>query len=335
MEKCYKNNPQSLFKKYRHLVTWLANTQVGRDYLGLPKRKIGLFLPNGFHEISEESYQATFYTRPVFVKKLWPALCGVDAVQSWIKDFSEAQRLLAWQLGLTRNIPDLAKAIHLADTFYPDANTETTSVDGRAYHSTGANAAWSVLRDGAGTGASDTEANGRCIEVVAWNASNNWWQIGRGFFLFDTSSINDLATVTDAVFSPYILAADLNYNFSSGAISIALVTSAPASNTAIVAGDFDSAGTTQQSGNLAQGSISSNNYNDMTLNSTGRGNISLTGITKFATRDETDRSNTPMTWGSQQTCSAAFNFADNGSNKTKLVVTYTLPAKGAFLLNFI
>ena len=134
-EFCYFNNSKSLFRKYAKLVTWFANTGIGSDYLGTPKSKISILLPNGYEEWGGgRDFRSTFYTRPVYAKKLWSALRVIDMTALWLKDFDEAQKLLAWELGLTRRMPAIADAVHFLGPFYPDPGpSETTSTDWFAY----------------------------------------------------------------------------------------------------------------------------------------------------------------------------------------------------------
>jgi len=68
--------------------------------------------------------------------------------------------------------------------------------------------------------------------------------------------------------------------------NVDIYTSAPASNTALANGDFDSLGSTSQTGSpITYADFSISGYNAFTFNSTGRGNISKTGISKFGSRN--------------------------------------------------
>ena len=59
----------------------------------------------------------------------------------------------------------------------------------------------------------------------------------------------------------------------------------PASNTALVAADYSTGGTTAYATALTYASITTSAYNDFTLNATGLGAIDKTGITKFCGRN--------------------------------------------------
>src|SRR3990167_3374284 len=163
-EFCYANNEKSLFKKYSSLVTTFGNTNIGRDYLGIPntKEKLDLLIPNGFQLRSGESKEeverySVFYSRSVYSRKLLPALSYIDTVSSWINDFEEALKILFWNTGLVKGtIPSFVRSIHLTTSiFNPDPNPETTSVDGYAGRDV-AEETFSTLRSSAGNTSGDT-----------------------------------------------------------------------------------------------------------------------------------------------------------------------------------
>ena len=85
-------------------------------------------------------------------------------------------------------------------TFYPDPDTETTSVDGYVWRDA-VDETWSAIHDAAdGTFSSDT-GSGINVNLSTNATSNHWDRMGRGFILFDTSSIPDTDAVTSATFS--------------------------------------------------------------------------------------------------------------------------------------
>lgn len=319
MELCYANNEKSLFRKYARLVTWFARTGIGSDYLGVPKDTI-LMLPNGYHQGDGRNNRLTLTTRAIYAPKLWKALVAVDRVSGWITDFDEATRLLVWQLGLTRQIPDITRAISFSETtFNPDANVETTSVDGAAWYGTGG-ATFTVLRDGSGSGSQDDSANAITPLVDCASLENQYGTMTRGIFLFDTSSLTAGATLSDAIFSTYVTAKASNLGQ-----SIWMVDSSPNEN--ILIGNYDYEGnytdiTAQSDTKPAVSGISTSAYLDFTCNSTGLGNVSKTSITKYGLKMSADATNTAPTWINGVGDSITINFADNGSNEPKLVVTY-------------
>ena len=113
-------------------------------------------------------------------------------------------------------------------------------------------------------------------------SSNKWQSIGRGIFLFTTSDLTSSASISDAVLSLYYYSKYDGLNITP---NIDIYTSAPASNTALANGDFDSLGTTSQTGSPMAYAYFGSGYEDFTFDSTGRGNISNTGISNFGSRN--------------------------------------------------
>lgn len=201
-------------------------------------------------------------------------------------------------------------------TVYPDADAESTSVDGAVFNS---GATWSGVHDAtAGTGFDDSTSPVQFIRARKVSAGD--WRVNRGFFLFDTSALTAGASISSAIISFAGQGTAVN-NADGGNIDIVQTT--PASNTALVAEDWDEIGTTLQATSLALSSWVStdNTYNDLTLNATGLGNISKTGITKFGTRHSFDTSNTEPTGNNDAFCYTSDNTGT--SSDPKLVVTYT------------
>lgn len=207
-------------------------------------------------------------------------------------------------------------------TYYPDAHEETTSVDGYARH-TESGLTWAQLVAGAGSvgGASEAELQPMHIE---WY-TNEWWNLWRGFFLFDSSGLGASAVISAGVFSIY---GTEKYDACSITPDINVYSSAPASNTDIVAGDFDSVGSTAYCDTaITYANFDDAGYNDFTFNATGLAAISKTSITKLGTRNANYdvTGNTPGYSNGNAYSRVKCYFADQGSNKPKLVITYTIP----------
>ena len=179
-------------------------------------------------------------------------------------------------------------------TFYPDPNTETTSVDGQASYDTGLSFYFgtSDACDDASIASGDTASDAATtISVSATltavdnapfleNSGEDEYScsIRRGFFLFDTSSLPDSAIISAASISYYVISKS---DYSS--MYVGAVTSNPSSNTAITSTDYATVGI----GNLISStstidSITTSSYNTFSLNSTGIAAVSLTSITKTA-----------------------------------------------------
>lgn len=174
--------------------------------------------------------------------------------------------------------------------FYPDANPETSSVDGYAIRS-GTDLTWADIRDGAGTSA-DASGTVNSPLLQASTTSNRWTSMMRDAYLFDTSSIGAGNNPTAATLNFYVEGKLDNFSQSVDVVDVA-----PASDTDIIAADYTTFGTTSF-GSVAISSVTSSSWNSITLNASGLAAISLTGITKFGLRLSGDRTNTEPTWSS-------------------------------------
>jgi hypothetical protein len=216
-------------------------------------------------------------------------------------------------------------------TFYPDPNTETTTVDGRVRNL--GSLTWSTVRDAAtGDYASDSEAgeDGSYVGVQYIDETGLHYIINRDIFLFDTSSIGDGDTINSATFSVVFVSGGTDDEVNDANSYIGVVTSNPASNTALTTADFDTLGTTEQhdSGERVDlTGLTGGSYTNWTLNATGLGNISKTGVTKFGLREGHDINNSAIAQTNGLDSVASLTFADTSGTASdpKLVVVHTMP----------
>ena len=207
-------------------------------------------------------------------------------------------------------------------TFYPDAGTGNTTVDGSVFQRVSAsNASWATIRNGAGTVAEPTLSEGPYFYMGG--GPSGWQFLYRSIFLFDTSSLTSSATISDAVLSLYGYSKSdiLNIN-----PNIDIYTSSPASNNNLQASDFTKIGTISQTGSaIPYYNFITYRYNDFTFNATGRGNISKTGISKFGARNANyDVSgSTPSTSYGYSAIRGYFADQTGTTQDPKLVVTGT------------
>jgi len=211
-------------------------------------------------------------------------------------------------------------SVSASATYYPDAHDETTSVDGVTEEDDDG-AAWATLVGAAGDNAYDTTTDANC---VGWyvTGSKEFKNLRRGIFLFDSSGLPDACTITNAVFSVY---GHTKNDPDSNTPNINVYSSDPASNVELVGGDYNSLGAIAFCDTaIAYGDFSTAGYNDFTLNAAGKAAISKTGVTKFGTREVThDVGNSAPTKTQAGWTELKIYWADNGSNKPKLVATYT------------
>ena len=217
-------------------------------------------------------------------------------------------------------------------TFYPDANPETNTVDGRVNSSFGTGETWANNHDSVGQSAGDAEADQWFVATNTHSTANKWTSIFRAIFLFNTSSIPDDASMNSAILS---LWGTGKGNGNSSNPDINIYSSAPDSDTAVVAGDFDSLGTTAFSTTIAYNSWNTAGYNDFALNAGGLAAIMKTGVSKFGAREATHDAapDAAPTWnlGSQNDFLQGYYADQAGTDKDpKLVVTYTPPVPAGY-----
>jgi len=210
-----------------------------------------------------------------------------------------------------------------SQTFYPDAHAETSSVDGYAgYAGYSVPSTWANLVAAAGNAAQDDATT---IYTYRFNSyTTQWTLLYRSIFLFDTSGLDDAATITGAVLS---IRGQGKVDQLGVTPDINIYSSAPASNTALAAGDFDSLGTTAFSTAITYNGWETNNYNDFTLNAAGLAAIPVDGVAKFGARNASyDVSGTEPSWSASKGAYLTNYSSEQGAGyKPKLVVTYTMP----------
>lgn len=199
-------------------------------------------------------------------------------------------------------------------TFNPNANPESTSVDGYAAWS-GAGSTWATVRAAAGTSSDDTDIFD--MRITSSTTLNLVIRNTRCPVLFDTSSITSSNFVTAATFgftgtSPV----------AEQALSLTVVSTTPTSNTALAASDYNIAkyGTTHLTNDVTQASITDDVEKILTLNSSGLSQINISGITKFALVWVEDIDNT-FVWSSN-TDNRFVVYSAEYTTKPNLTVTY-------------
>lgn len=168
----------------------------------------------------------------------------------------------------------------LTGTFYPDANPETTSVDGALDAGTGT---WTTLLDRTFSSVYDSDADNYFARFMC-GGGTSYWTLIRSLYLFDTSTLGSSASITDATLSFYCI---YNNNPNPGAyVPIYCIYGATTvSNSALSSGDFATTQSTELSNTINQPSFPTNTYNTFTFNSNGRAAINKTGVSKFSFKD--------------------------------------------------
>jgi len=207
-------------------------------------------------------------------------------------------------------------------TVYPDASPETTTVDGYVSE-WDVNTSFATVRSASGNIGIDSTTTA----PIQFNTkiAPNWKAIIRCILLFDTSALTDSSVISAATLSVFCSSKQDNLNLNTF-FAINVYTSAPASNTALAAGDYDSLGATELSSSIAYYNVQTSQYNDWSLNATGLAAINKTGITKLALREAyfDAGGNTPSHNTNNESTDVSLYMAEQGTGfKPKLVITYT------------
>tara|TARA_R100001086_G_C11848145_1_gene260672 strand:+ start:13011 stop:14504 length:1494 start_codon:yes stop_codon:yes gene_type:complete len=196
-------------------------------------------------------------------------------------------------------------------TVYPDPNPETTTTDGRVDHTGDSN--WDNTHDAASGTSTVNDIASVALQV------NTGYLIQRHFYLFDTSAVGS-DSIDSAVLSTYIEAV----NVDNGAL-MGITEATPASNTEIVAGDYDQVGSLTSPVELASqidfGSMSASSYSDFTLNASGEAHIDKSGVTGFSGRLSDDIDDSAST--NKEKITISFSETSGTTQDPKLAVTHS------------
>jgi len=331
----YKIRP--LFEKYQNELVSFCNTSFGRDCLarfGAKQAKdpypVVRVSPDGFTQFKgiengRIRKRSIFHSNSLFLKVFGQALSDIDLSQEYVEKIKQNQKHLViphfmHETGLL--YAQLPQVMSSTNTFNPDADAESTSVDGRVINDQ-SSSTWDNVHDAVtGSAADDTLGNGN--SAVRSRSIGTRFLVYRFFALFDTSSLTDSDTIDAGTkFQMYIETVGNTDN--DGTDYLNVYTTTPASNTALVVEDYDQIDTTQQATSVDFGVLSATAYNDLTLNATGRGNVSTTGITKFGLREGHDAEDDPIATDTTN----EFNGQDaDGSNAPILSVEHSAAVTG-------
>lgn len=200
-------------------------------------------------------------------------------------------------------------------TFYP-------GIDGRLSYF-GA-ATWSTARDA--TDALDTNTTETEQAFARSDGTVANFDCYRSMYNIDTSAIPDTDTISSATFSAHGSTIEAVQDDMSS--SMILVSSTPASDTALANADFDQGGTTSFGG-IAVSAWNTGAYNDIALNATGLAYISKTGYTNLCAKTELDRANTTPTSTAACRVSSFFSDESGTSKDPKLVVVHSADSGSA------
>jgi hypothetical protein len=212
-------------------------------------------------------------------------------------------------------------------TAYPDAGTGGTTVDGFTGHVVLGGASWATLTGGVGTESGSTSNPDNAFYIQA-HATANWVSLQRAIFTLGISGLP-----VDATSATFTLTGTEKGDGASWSPNLGLYGASPAANNNLVAGDFDSVGSTPFTDSLiAYSGFNAAGENTFTLNAAGVAAINAarvgSGIVGFGTRNQNyDVANSAPSFSAGAYSYMYINFADQTgtANDPKLVVTYTIP----------
>jgi hypothetical protein len=314
------------FKKHQRALLWLSNAPLVRrwfrrvlringDRSAVGDRAITRIEPHAITwALTRNVMQTEFRTHPKFARRLYYAFRPLWwAMHAW--DSVVADRF----------VPKLSFGFATL-TAYPDPGTGGPTGSATVERSTTAESI-ATIRAGAGTYVSSTDnPNNIAGFQTAVASSPNLRALDRGHFTFTTSGLGASVDISAAVLSIY--GAGKNDDGTPVTPDINIYDATPAANFNFVTTDYGQFGSTAQCDTpITYSGWSTSGYNDFTLNATGRGNVSKTGVTKFGTRNANyDVANVAPTYSSNTGhFLQAYLAQETGTSKDpKLVVTYSL-----------
>ena len=324
-------NENTWMREFQGLILALANTSEGKDLLciddyGLPiigmKKNVVLY-DHG------DKFMADFRVGAKWANVIRYRWQEIRHALERVNEIELSKRTSM----LLRGQPMLVPAGAATITQYPDPHPENTSVDGQVHRDTGypsgASETLSTIRSGSGTGANDSGTNGY-FQLYATTTSDEFFNLCRCIYGFDTSAMG--ACDIDSATAHFVGNEGVN---NLGTTTIALAGAAPASNTALVAADYNTIGAHGNgtyigygADNLVIGSTwNVGSYSNFTLNAAGEAYIKPLGVTVLAVLLEWDKGNSysGISWSSEQVTHQGSLMSENTgtSSDPKLIVNYT------------
>lgn len=193
------------------------------------------------------------------------------------------------------------------------------SVDGYAYEDT--DAVFSTMRSDTGDGSSSTTTTTRA-QVSATTTTDIFDIIRRTIFIFNTSDIDDTATIISA---KLVTNGTEEYNTFSVPASVVITDGTTASYTSITTSDYSRAGLIEQGDRMNMTVFGVGIYNNFTI--TNLSYINKSGYTIYFLRTDWDYDNSPPPWSSGKTQAYGIGMYDNTDSLKRpyLEIVYSIP----------
>jgi hypothetical protein len=217
-------------------------------------------------------------------------------------------------------------------TQYPGTISADNPVDGRVERS-GVNESLGSIYTGAGVSYNYTEASGNALSMQSSTTTNQYQKYGKSIYCYDTSSIDDNATISAVDMFFYKISHVSNFGINDYVIT-SLAT--PASTSELQASDYNQVKTQAQDANTYMFGQNVAYYTNGQYNSCsavtsswlpGFSEINKTGITKFGMTYLNGWTNTTTgyTWRPNAESNLVIYFANQTgtTNDPKLIITYT------------
>ena len=313
-------NDAQWFKFWQPSLLGLVNTEHGRDLFSIEHDlptivEIAPWYIKWTTGLNE--YQSEFHSKAVYNRRL---LHRWDEIASDLRSPLLVPRYVYFR-GQKLPVP-----MGGTDTiFRPDADTESNSVDGHiGFAGLDDRIDWAAATTDDGSAVTQTRDSHGTINATAFQRSGTWEDFTRAFLLFNTASIG-----SDVVSAAVLAFTSSQTTTSATEQTWSVVSSTPASNTALVAADYDNVGSTSFGSIEADSGVTtdSSTYNAITLNGSGEAAISTSGVTKLAMRWYADLADAEPSSGTNG-CQIQMLSADtSGTSKDpKLTVTHAAPA---------
>ena len=328
-EKYFKDNQKALRE--------LANSEAGRHLLGIKdKSLIVKVAPNSFSQLigfngKRPVLKSTFYCYERTAKLLLPGVFAKEiALMGALEDKNNklVTNIIENPYEAYLHFSDLEIKNYKYPQLYLTTSTFYTGAGDGAVRNTGA--VWATVR-GASTGLSVSGTGATFLAAYSGDNVNDY-DMQRGFEPFLTSAIGDTDTIDSAVFSlwPTFIG-----DGASG--SIVLILTTQADPTTLAVGDFDNLTLNSPAEGAARktlASMTTGQYNDITLNATGLGWISKTSYTLLGTRERRDVDNVEPSSATVNRVIVSASEEAGTTQDPKLVVVHT-SAGGAALFGLL